>query len=207
MIENKICPYCRKPMIKAENKPNSRSVEALIPTVVFTRKRKNDEGDFYACRECNSRKSNIDYILGVVSKGQSAFSELSSKTIIDALSKENGASKRFVKMIQTARKVGKEVQMDIPFKGGELIEYIHFLGKGQFFKKNQQVFNPNQFVMEVLFANKTITKSLEEAYILKHKSHPWTDLGSNKYTEVINGSECMIYSKNNNYMFVVAVLQ
>ena len=68
MIRNSVCPYCRKPMVKAENKENSRSVEHLIPNAALTRKRMNDEGDFYACRKCNSRKSHIDYVLGTIAK-------------------------------------------------------------------------------------------------------------------------------------------
>jgi hypothetical protein len=70
MIENNISPYCWRLLIKAENKDNSRSVEHLMPNAALTRRRKNDEGDFCACRRCNSRKSSIDYVLGVITKAQ-----------------------------------------------------------------------------------------------------------------------------------------
>ena len=37
----------------------------MLHYAALTRRRKNNQGDFYACRKCNSRKNNIDYILGV----------------------------------------------------------------------------------------------------------------------------------------------
>ncbi len=189
-------------MIKAENHDTSKSVEHLIPNAVFSRKRKNNEGDFYACRKCNSRKSNIDYILGVLTKCQGDNSEFAAKSLIKAVTKEDGASKRFIRMVQTAKKHQNEVQMDIPIKGDELIEYIYFLGKGQFFKKYGVVYNPKHFVMKIAYVNKHVTKSFKEIYITNHNSNPFRDLENNKYSEVINNGECIIYSKNREYMFV-----
>ncbi len=202
MIQNNICPYCRIKMIKAENKDNSKSVEHLIPNAALTVKRKNDEGDFYACRKCNSRKSNIDYILGVISKCQVDNSEMAANTLIKAITKEDGASNKFVKMVQSAKEGSREVHMTIPIGGEELVEYIQFLGKGQYFKKHRVAFNPDRFVMNIRVANKQVTKSLQESYIERHKSNPFRDLEKNKYSEVINGGECIIYSKNRGYMFV-----
>ena len=79
MIENEICAYCRTPIVRAENQPNSRSVEHMIPNAFITRKRKNGEGDFYVCRQCNSRKSHIDNLLGKTSKMQSPNTEIASQ--------------------------------------------------------------------------------------------------------------------------------
>ena len=202
MISNSLCPYCRKVMVKGENKSNSRSVEHLIPNAVLTRKRKKDEGDFYACRRCNSRKSNIDYILGVISKCQLDNDELAADTLIKAVTKNNGASSKFIAMVQTAREKNNYVHMKMPINGEDLVEYISFLGKGQYFKKNKKVFNPNKYVMQPLFANKQVSKPFKEAYQKEHNSNPFTDLHTNKYSEVINDGECVIYSKNNGYMFV-----
>jgi hypothetical protein len=189
-------------MIKAENKDNSRSVEHLIPNAVLTKKRKNDEGDFYACRKCNSRKSNIDYILGIITKCQVDDDELAASTLIKAVTKEDGASKRFINMARNVVEGSNEVYMDIPIKGEELVEYIHFIGKGQYFKKHRKAYNPDRFVMKILFANKQVTRSLQESYIESHKSNPFRDLEKNKFSEVIYDGECIIYSKNKGYMFV-----
>jgi len=148
MITNKICPYCQCLLIKAENKPNSRSVEHLIPNAVLTRKRKNNEGDFYACRRCNTRKSNIDYVLGVVTTSQSIDNDLAANTLINAVTKDEKRSKRFIDMVLNAQEGSDVVTMEVPIRAEELIEYIHFLGKGQYFKSNTSVFNPERYVMD-----------------------------------------------------------
>lgn len=202
MIDNDICPYCCKPMVKAENQENSKSVEHLIPNAVLTRKRKNDEGDFYACRKCNSRKSNIDYVLGVISKCQADDNELASNTLIKAVTKSDGASKKFIRMVQCVKELSGEIHMTMPIGGEEIVEYIEFLGKGQFFKKNKAVFNPKAFVFDITFANKQVARHFQESYEMQHQSNPFRDLEQNGYSEVINGGECIIYSKNRRYMFL-----
>lgn len=202
MISNNLCPYCRIVMIKGENKNNSRSVEHLIPNAVLTTKRKKDEGDFYACRSCNSRKSNIDYVLGTIAKCQNDNDELAADTLIKAVTKNNGTANKFIDMVQTAKEKNGYIHMEVPINGDELVEYINFLGKGQYFKRNHKAFNPNKYVIQPLFANKQVSKTFKEAYQKKYKSNPFTDLHKNKFSEVINDGECVIYSKNNGYMFV-----
>ena len=143
MIENKVCPYCRRSLIKAENQDNSRSVEHLIPNAVLTRRRKKDEGDFYACRKCNSKKSNIDYILGVIALGQSSDDALAADTLINAILKDNGASKRLIDMTHTAKPTNEgTVHAEMPINAKELLEYMRYLGKGQFFKVKHKLYNP-----------------------------------------------------------------
>jgi hypothetical protein len=202
MIENRICPYCRQSLIKAEDAGNCRSVEHLIPNAALTRRRKNNQGDFYACRKCNSRKSNIDYILGVVTKAQSADDELAASTMIDAVTNEDGRSKRFVDMIFTAREEGDGVHMEMPIRGNELIEYLHYLGKGQFFKMRRVPYDPNQQVMEIQFVNKYVLGGLEKSYNDMHCSNPFDDLKTNPRSEVISDGECIIWLKNNQFLFV-----
>jgi len=203
MIENKICPYCRRSLVKAKNQDNSRSVEHLIPNAVLTRKRKKDEGDFYACRKCNSKKSNIDYILGVIAKAQSVNNTLATDTLINAVLKDNGAAKRFIDMTHTARPTSEgTVHAEIPINAKELIEYIRYLGKGQFFKLKRVPYNPSNQVMYVNFVNKQVLSPLEGEYTGRHKANPFQDLQQNPYTEVINNGECLIWAKNNNFLFV-----
>ena len=202
MIRNSVCPYCRKLMVKAENQENSRSVEHLIPNAALTRKRKNDEGDFYACRKCNSRKSHIDYVLGTVAKCQMDNSETAADSLIKAVKKDDVASKRFIKMIQSHREQVDGVHMTLPIKGEELVEYIEFLGKGQYFKKHKIPYNPNTQVFNIRFGNKAFIQSFQESYRDKHGTNCFRDLEQNERTEVINGGECLIYQKNKGYMFV-----
>lgn len=202
MIEKNICPYCCQPLIKAENKDNSRSVEHLIPNAALTRKRKNDEGDFYACRRCNSRKSNIDYVLGVITKAQSFDNKLALNTVIDAITKKDGRAKRFIDMILTAKEGSGGVHMEMPIKGNELIEYLHYVGKGQFFKVRRVPYNPNNYVMDIQFVNKQILAAIESSYVDQHGSNPFKDLKQNPRSEVINDGECIIWSKNNRFIFI-----
>ena len=203
MIENRICPYCRRLLIKAENQDNSRSVEHLIPNAVLTRKRNKDKGDFYACRKCNSTKSNIDYVLGIIAKAQSIDNALAADTLINAVLKDNGTTQRFIDMIRTARPTnGGTVHAEIPINAKELIGYIRYLGKGQYFKLKRVPYNPNNQVMHVNFVNKQALYPLEGAYTGRHKANPFQDLQKNLYTEVINNGECLIWAKNNKFLFI-----
>lgn len=202
MIKNKFCPYCKQPLKKSENKDNSRSVEHLIPNTALTNKRKKGEGDFYACRKCNTRKSNIDYVLGVIAKAQSSNSEVAANALISAVTKEDGRSKRFIDMVLTAKELDSEVHMEIPIKGEELIEYLHFLGKGQFFKVTGAIYDPKKYVMVVKFVNKQVLSSLEASYRQRHGSSPFSDLTQNSRSEVINDGECIIWSKNRSFLFI-----
>lgn len=202
MLHNLLCPYCSVAMVKAENLSNSRSVEHLIPNTVLRRKRKNDEGDFYACRKCNSRKSHIDYVLGVVTKSQAADPEFAAQALIRAVTRDGQSSDRFVEMVANAEQIGDEVHMEIPISGHELLEYIHFLGKGQYFKKRNRIFDPSSQVMLVQFANKQVHSSLQTAYQAKHGSHPVRDLEQNPASEVLSDGDCVIWSKNDKYLFV-----
>jgi len=202
MIENTICTYCRTPIIKAENLPNSRSVEHLIPNAALTRKRQNDEGDFYACRKCNTRKSHIDNILGKVTKMQSSDNVLAADTLINEITKESRSSKRFIEMLGTTREYSDQVEFTIPIEGYELIEYMTFLGKGQYLKKTGRVFNEKTHVMRLEYANKHVFITLEAGYRQKNESSPFRDLEKNPYSEVVNGGQCIIWSKNNKYLFI-----
>lgn len=202
MINNDVCAYCRTALVKAENCPNSRSIEHLIPNAALTRKRKNDEGDFYACRNCNARKSHIDNILGKVTKMQSSDSSLAADTLIGEIIKGEGSSKRFVEMLQTGRKYEDRVEFIIPIEGNELVEYITFLGKGQYLKKAGLVFNEATHVMILEYISKDIFIELEAGYRQKYKSSPFRDLEKNLCSEVVNDGQCIIWSKNDSYLFI-----
>ena len=199
MINNDICAYCRTTIIKAENCANSRSVEHLIPNAALTRKRKNNEGDFYVCRDCNARKSNIDNILGKVTKMQSPNSSMATDTLIGEIAKEE---RRFVEMLQRVSQHKDWVEFTIPIDGDELVEYMTFLGKGQYLKTTGSIFNEATHVMTLEYISKDIFVELEASYRQKHKSNPFRDLEQNLYSEVVNGGQCIIWCKNDRYLFI-----
>ncbi|MCF5910532.1 MAG: HNH endonuclease [Shewanella sp.] len=202
MIENKICPYCGKEMIKAENQDNSRSVEHLIPNAVLIKKRDKSQGDFYACRKCNTKKSKVDELIGIVTKIQSYDSMLAIESASKLVQKTNYPSRRYVKMIQSRDIKYKYVEFDMPFSGEEIIEYLIFLGKGLFFKKYNYPYNKSKHVFIFDVFNKELHENIFDGYFVNNNSHPIRDLEKNDYTEVISPGECLIWSKKGTYYIV-----
>ena len=201
MIYNDICPYCGVPLEKSENMPNSRAVEHLIANAAITIARKNDEGDFYSCRKCNSKKSHVDRLLGKIGKIQSADERLAAETLIGAITSDSKSSKRFIDMATRAQEYINHVELDVPIDAEELIEYIKFLGKGQYFKEHRTPLDNDKYVMRIQYINKDRCMYIEERYRCEHNSSPFRDLERNDHSELINNGECIIYSKNNFYLF------
>ena len=118
---NPLCPYCQTVLIDSENAPNGRSIEHLIPNTVLTVPRTKRDGDFFACRRCNSAKSHIDYVLGVVAKAQSANAQLASAALLSAVNSNDGRAERFIQMAAEAVQTpdGGAIAL-IPIDGSEL---------------------------------------------------------------------------------------
>lgn len=204
LIHNNVCPYCRRRLVIAENLPISRSVEHLIPNSALTRKRKNDEGDFYCCRECNSRKSNLDYVIGVVAKAQSKNTELAAETMIKAVTSDDHRSKRFADMVSAARKqINGDVHMNIPVDGAELWDYMMYFAKGLYFKEFRRPLSMSANAIVAEYVNKQVLSGFEQAYYQNHGSIPYGDLENNQRSEVVEPGECVIWSKNRKYMVIL----
>ncbi len=189
-------------MYDGVNQPNTRSVEHLIPNAVLTKPRTKRDGDFFACRKCNSRKGHIDYVLGVVAKAQSDNPELATNALISAVNSNDGRSERFIQMAAEARATLHGVEANIPIFGQELLEYISFLGRGQYFRKRSTPFDNDSKVMIVDYVNKLVMSALSEDYLAKHGTNPISDLVQNRYSESFGDGECIIYSKNDRYLFL-----
>ena len=202
MIYNTLCPYCGVLMLKAENLPNARSVEHMIPNTVLRHPRNNGDGDFYACRRCNTRKSHMDYVLGVIAKSQADDDEFAAQVLIDAVLKPDNRADRFVEMVRSVRETATGAEMPLPFSGDELLAYMEFLAKGQYFRKTRQMLIPAKQVMLFRFVNKEILLYVKSDYETRHQSNPFRDLERNAGSEVLAGGDCIIYSKNKNYLFV-----
>ena len=201
MIRNKICAYCRKPMsVKTINEENTQSYEHLIPNVATNRKRKKDEADFYVCRACNTQKSKVDNILGKCAKIQGKNDEIALRTI----KKERSKNSPLFKSLKSSASISLNGPIaSMPIKGPELIEYISFLGKGQFLRQTGKIYDPQKNVMEILWANKQIMSQLEKDYETQHHSNPFRDLKKNPNTELINDGECVINSDKFKYLFFI----
>lgn len=203
MIRNQICPYCSTVMVEAENLPNAKSVEHLIPNKALRYPRSKRDGDFFACRKCNCKKGHIDYVLAVVAKGQSSDDQLAVKAMIEAIEKEEKSAERFIQMIATAKETNQGAEMRMPFIGRELLDYISFLGRGQHFRATGKLFDERTQVMIVGFYNKEVMRFVEGEYQVKHNSSPFEDLTENKFSETYSQGDCIIYSKNTSYLFLL----
>ena len=199
---NPLCPYCRATLSDEVNKPNTRSVEHLIPNAVLTKPRTKRDGDFFACRRCNSRKGHIDYVLGIVAKAQSDNPDLAASALIAAVNSNDGRSGRFIQMAAEARSTPNGVEAIVPIFGDELLEYISFLGRGQYFRKRGKLFEQGAQVMIVDYVNKLVMSALSENYVHQHGTNPFSDVVQNRYSESFGDRECIIYSKNGRYLFL-----
>ncbi len=202
LIVNSICPYCSTAMVKGENLHNSRSVEHLVPNTALTRKRNNGEGDFYACRKCNSEKGTLDEIFGLIARCQSSDSELAVKALVRAFTKRKRVPNRLWEMYDSAVEVGEHVEAKMPVYGQELIDYATFFGKGLYFLKHQRVFNEKRDVMHIRFFNKQVHSSFAQNYESKFLSNPIKDLESNSKSWVVAEDECVIWSKNRSHLII-----
>jgi hypothetical protein len=174
----------------------------MIPNALLTQPRTRSEGDFYACRECNSAKSNIDYVLAVVAKAQSVDSGLAARTLSEAVLRDDNTSQRFRQMMRTAEHHADGFHMAIPIDGKDLYEYLCFLGKGQHFKTTGTVLDSQSRVIQAEFVNKQVMASLEQSYAHSHKTNPFSDLARNPHAESIGDGECLIWSKGHEHLFL-----
>jgi hypothetical protein len=202
VLRNSICPYCLTRLSDAVNQPDTSSVEHLIPNSVLTKPRTRRDGDFFACRKCNSRKGHIDYVLGVVAKAQSDNPELAANVLISAVTSDDGRSERFIQVAAEARSTPHGVEANVPIYGHELLEYISFLGRGQYFRKRGMPFNQDTQVMIIDYVNKLVMSAFSEGYANTHGTNPFSDLMQNRYSESFGDGECIIYSKNDCYLFL-----
>lgn len=200
---NALCPYCGVVLTESENDPRGRSVEHLIPNTVLTKPRTKRDGDFFACRRCNCSKSHIDYVLSVVAKSQAADQTLAAEALLSAVKSGDVRAERFIQMAAEAVPTadGGAVFL-IPIDGSELLDYISYLGRGQFFRKRGRLFNQNTQVMIVDYVNKQVLSTLEADYGNLHGANPFEDLQKNKYAETYSAGDCIIYSKNDSYLFL-----
>lgn len=201
MIRNIVCPYCRKLLNQIPNHPQSRSVEHLIPNAILKTQRGPKQGDFYACKKCNSKKSNMDYVLGVLAKFQADDEKFAFDSTWKALDKPN-SNKRFIEMIISARRhIDGNYLVTLPISGREIAEYATFLAKGQYFIKYLCPLPKQKIVLFDVYG-KIFWVGFEKAYVNQNDGDPIADLASNPYTTCFSGLECLMYGKSTKGLFI-----
>ncbi|MEM5505174.1 hypothetical protein WNY81_09945 [Shewanella frigidimarina] len=190
MIKNNDCVYCGIAIKKSVNSDNGRSVEHLIPQIAVSKKRTNANGDFHVCRKCNTEKSKIDELFGLLSRvntpGEGGIEAVSK------LSKMFGKrNKAITKMIDSARNNPNGIELNLPFKGEDVYKYGVFLTKGEFFKKHRSLLDLNKNIVLVTWGSPNLTRELLKRYKSTHGRNPFADLALNSAVENIY-EECFI---------------
>lgn len=203
MIANSHCPYCGVEMVQAENLDHSRSVEHFIPNILLSTQRSPRDGDFFACRKCNSKKSKIDYVLAVVARAQSPNANIAVATLVKAVTSSKKSSGRFIGMVRTARRGPDGVHMDMPISGRDLADYLVYLAKGQYFRSTGEIFDERRLVAQTEFIDKQVLRALKAEYKIRHWADPLADLAKNPHSETFGQDECVIWARDNQYLFVL----
>jgi len=193
MIRNKICPYCGKEILfnGDGNHPLYKSHEHLIPNSIFSSKRGNGKADFFVHRKCNAEKSQMDEILGAISKIQS----IDRATAVKAINKSLGTNnkKRFNEIFKNSKLNGNLRSAQLPFSASEILSYMNFLAKGLHYKKYRKRLNlEKQIVIFSYLDPKFISKHIDIKELEVRFPH-----------ENINSGECIIlnYLRGEYYIF------
>ena len=190
MIKNHSCVYCGRVVKKSKNTDEGRSVEHLIPQIAVSIKRTNAKGDFHVCRGCNTEKSKIDELFGLISRintpgcgGEEAISKLANM-----YGKRN---KAVLSMMESGNEHPEGVEVKLPFKGEDIYKYGVFLTKGEYFKKHESILDLKKKIVLVTWGGPNYVKELLLSYRAKHGTNPFEDLTLNESVENIN-EECFI---------------
>ncbi|WP_354624331.1 hypothetical protein [Psychromonas sp. MME2] len=138
MIKSQNCVYCGIKIKKSQNADDGRSVEHMIPQIAVSKTRTNAQGDFHVCRKCNTKKSRIDELFGLISRINSPNEN--GDIAVSKLAKMAGKGNNAVlKMIKSVKKTTEGIQLKLPFNGEDIYEYGVFLTKGNILK-NMEVY-------------------------------------------------------------------
>ena len=190
MIKNKNCVYCGREVKKSINMDDGRSVEHLIPQIAVSKKRTNAQGDFYVCRKCNTEKSKIDELFGLLSRvndpgggGIEAISKL-----VKMVGKKN---KAVLAMQDSATKHPEGIEIKLPFKGEDIYKYGLLLTKGEYFKRHSRLLNTDEKIVLVTWGSSQLIKVLLSRYKETQGKNIFEALALNDHVENIF-EECFI---------------
>ncbi|MFT2091502.1 hypothetical protein [Paraglaciecola sp. 2405UD69-4] len=200
MIKNKNCVYCGKEVRKSNNSDDGRSVEHLIPQIAVSKTRTNAQGDFHVCRKCNTEKSKIDELFGLLSRINAPGSS-DGEAISKLARMVNKKNKTVLSMVNSATKHANGVEVKLPFKGGNIYKYGVFLTKGEYFKKHRSLLSADNKIVLVTWGSPHLIKNLLSKYRAKHGTNLFEGLSQNAHVESIF-DECFIIERNNGTEFL-----
>lgn len=202
MIRNTRCAYCGSEMNDIENDKKGRSVEHMIPNVASIKKRKNKDGDFYACRDCNLKKGKTDELLGILTRLaiEDGNAEFDTKKFKDRIENRD---KRFLKAAESLKQSDKGVSITIPLNTKESIDYFEYFGKGQYLICTGKVFDPKKFIIIVDVLGYDTLKTIEREYEKNNKSKALDDLSNNPQIYNLYNESFIISSDDAKDMFLI----
>ncbi|HBR1653616.1 TPA: hypothetical protein L9L90_004751 [Klebsiella pneumoniae] len=195
------CVYCGVLMNRIVNDPHSRTVEHMIPQVSVSIKRTNGEGDFHVCKKCNSEKSRIDEVLGVICRMVGEHKDGS----FDAIKRFHKALARndskFIRAFESVESGIKGTSIRLPLAAEEIYRYGIWLGKGVYFIQQGELL-PERFLVWVELISHEEVNYIKEQYKRQHASEAFDDLSKNSRIQNINKESFLIAGSNSRVMFI-----
>ncbi|HDK6061134.1 TPA: hypothetical protein M4Y67_002287 [Klebsiella pneumoniae] len=195
------CVYCGVLMNRIVNDPHSRTVEHMIPQVSVSIKRTNGEGDFHVCKKCNSEKSRIDEVLGVICRMVGEHKDGS----FDAIKRFHKALARndskFIRAFESVESGIKGTSIRLPLTAEEIYRYGIWLGKGVYFIQQGELL-PERFLVWVELISHEEVNYIKEQYKRQHASEAFDDLSKNSRIQNINKESFLIAGSNSRVMFI-----
>jgi hypothetical protein len=200
MRKSELCVYCGIKIRKSNNSDSGRSVEHMIPQCAVSIKRSNAKGDFHVCRKCNTQKSQIDDLFGILSR-VNLSNESGKEAGLKLAKMASKGNKRVLAMMDNAKKKDEGVVIRLPFKGEDIYKYGVFLTKGEYFKQSGNILDTKKKVVLVQWGGLNLISELQKRYSGMHGNNPFDDLCLNESVENI-GQECFIVSEKEGFEFV-----
>ena len=201
MRSSDYCVYCGVELNRIENHDNCRSVEHMIPQVSVSIKRTKGEGDFHACKKCNSTKGAIDDVLGITCRMVGDNKEGSIRAIRKFKEHCDKRDYRFVKAMRSVRYSSQGPCIDIPLSGKQIYQYGIWLAKGVYFINTGKLLL-NQYLIHVDIVRPSEVKGIKEIYKRQRGTEAFNDLSQNINIPNINGESFIIARADTMRMFI-----
>lgn len=201
MRSSDYCVYCGVELNRIENHDNCRSVEHMIPQVSVSIKRTKGEGDFHACKKCNSTKGAIDDVLGVMCRMLGDNKEGSIDAIHKFKEYYDKRDYRFVKAMRSVRHSSQGPCIDMPLTGKQIYQYGVWLAKGAYFINTGEIL-ADRYLICVDLVRSVEVRAIKEFYKRQNGSEAFNDLAKNINIPNINGESFMIMQAGKMQMFI-----
>lgn len=188
-------------MNRIVNDPFSRTVEHMIPQVSVSFRRTNGEGDFHVCKKCNSEKSRIDEVLGIICRMVGENPEGSFEAINKFHKALARRDSKFIKAYKTLKHSESGTSIFLPLTAKEIHRYGTWLGKGVFFIQNGELLSEDLLILVEIISHEEVNY-IKDQYKLQHGSEAFDDLSKNSCIPNVNRESFLIVGKDSRVMLV-----